>query len=273
MGENAKNSKPAVESYSFEDFSHLPVHGAGEVKDFLFNELGTRRTESERPEHQGMIRQEREFAEKNSFKFSPIVEKYRGIKNQEEQDIYKKIEEEVVRRVRQIRDEAFREGYKNGEIKGLQEIQSKTLKQSEEKIIRLADMIQEVHAKRDEVFEKQRKQIYELVKVLVKWVLMREVDKDDNYIERLMEKLILEIQERSHLIIRVNEADFTGMPEILETIQNKLGKLTNVRIEINHDLNHKGITIECDSAIIDGTLSSQLELIDRLFESSDAYER
>lgn len=268
-----KSKAPSVESYNFSDFSHLPVHGEGEVKDFLFNELGARRTEIAAPEHQVLIRGERENAEKNQFKFSPIVEKYRGIKHQEEMDLQKRIDEEVNRRVKQIRDEAFREGYKNGESRGLQDIHQKTLKEGEQKIIQLSDMIQEVHEKRDEVFEKQRKQIYELVKILVKWVVMKEAESDDHYIERLLEKLILEIQERSNLVIRVSEADFIGMPEMLQTIQTKLGKLTNVRIEINHDLSKKGISIECDSAIIDGSLEGQLELIDRLFESSDAYER
>ncbi|MBT3983440.1 MAG: hypothetical protein HOE90_18945 [Bacteriovoracaceae bacterium] len=268
MSTESENAS-GISNYDFREFSGKIIKG-GEVKEFEIKDLDDKLLIN-KESHQKIVRNERDYAKKESFRFSPVVEKYRGIKQQEERDYSEAVEKEVQKRLGRIREEAHREGFKHGEEKGFNFVVDKTLKESEEKIVQLSSMIGEVHHKRDLVFEKQRKQMYELLKTLTKWIILKEVEEDDNYLERLLMKLILEIQEQSNLLIRVNEADFEGMPEILDSVQKKVGKLTNVRIEVNKDFEHKGISVECESNIIDGSLESQFELIDSLFEASDAY--
>jgi flagellar assembly protein FliH len=42
------------------------------------------------------------------------------------------------------------------------------------------------------------------------------------------------------------------MPEIIETVEAKLGHLSNVRIEIASEINHPGIILESENGLIAG---------------------
>ncbi|MCK6596009.1 MAG: flagellar assembly protein FliH, partial [Bacteriovoracaceae bacterium] len=104
------------------------------------------------------------------------------------------------------------------------------------------------------------------IKNLTKWITLKELDNDGKYLERLMEKLLLEIQTRSNLLIQVNMNDFQKMPEVLEVVQARLGEIKNVRIEIDPAIETRGLIVESDNGIINATLEEQFKGLDKLFE-------
>ena len=59
------------------------------------------------------------------------------------------------------------------------------------------------------------------------------------------------------------------MPVVLETVQKKLGELSNVRLEIDYDIKGPGIILASDNGIINATLTEQLNNLDKLFETID----
>ena len=70
-------------------------------------------------------------------------------------------------------------------------------------------------------------------------------------------------------MIRINQNQFEGMPEVFDSIKNKFGELTNVRLEVDYDIDDKGIVVESENGIIDGTLKQQFENLNKLFESME----
>ena len=104
------------------------------------------------------------------------------------------------------------------------------------------------------------------MKNLTKWITLKELENDGKYLERLMEKLLLEIQSRSNLLIQVNMNDFQKMPEVLEVVQSKLGELKNVRVEVDPAILTRGIILESDNGIINATMEEQFKSLDKLFE-------
>ena len=88
---------------------------------------------------------------------------------------------------------------------------------------------------------------------------------DDDYIKRLLEQLISEVDSKSNLILHVSKEDFDKMPEVLEEIEGNVGKLTNVRLVMNHDSDAKGMILESDNGIIKGTQEEQFEIINKIF--------
>ena len=55
------------------------------------------------------------------------------------------------------------------------------------------------------------------------------------------------------------------MPEIIKIVERKVGKLTNVRVEVDLDMSENGIIIESENTIIDGSLDAQMASLDKLF--------
>jgi len=265
MSNDKNNLFGDVQDYEFQSFSSTSLSN-GDVSDFEFKEI-SKIAPTKTQEHQKIIKIEREHAEKNDFKIAPIVREHRGITKQVLKERELRIEQEVERRVQEIRQEAYNDGFNEGVANGREEVFSQNRAASEEKLQNLTNMIIEVLGTRPELLINQKKQVYSLVRVLTKWVILRELKDDGAYIENLLEKLIVEMQTKSNLLIHVDERSFEQMPEVLEIVQQKVGQLSNVRVEIDYDIEGPGIVLECDKGILNGTINQQLKSLDRLFES------
>ena len=128
-------------------------------------------------------------------------------------------------------------------------------------------MINDVLKTQEDILNSQKKQIYETVKNLTKWIILRELSDDGRYLERLLIKLIKELQTTSKLQVKVNQKYFEDMPDILEVVQSQLGELDSVRVEVDYDIDSPGFIVECENGIINGTLEQQYKALDKLFES------
>ncbi len=253
-----------IEEYEFRSFS--TTQDNGEVKSFEFQDLDAAVPVTNEV-HQKIIKIERQQSEKNGFDISPIVRQHRGIKKQEDIEREEAIENEVRKRVAKLEEEAYREGYEKGIADGRDFIYQETKASTEEKMIVLTDMINDVLATKEEILKTQKSQLYTLVKTLTKWITLKELKDDGKYIERLLEKLILETGTKENLLIQVDQKHFEQMPEVLETVQNNLGKLVNVRVESDYDIQYTGVVLESQNGIINGSLNEQFNSLDRIFES------
>lgn len=253
-----------VKDYSFQSFSQKPLNSA--VEDFEFQDFeGMSVREIE--ERQQIIRVERQHARETGFDLNPIVHEARGIRSQEESDFENAVLAEVEKRIEQHKEQAYREGLELGRQQGSEEIKAELASGAQEKILLLNDMISDVLHSRVNLLSAQKMQTYSLLRTIAKWVVLRELKDDGEYILRLLEKLIVETQSKDNLLIRVNEKHFEQMPEVLEVVQAKIGELPNVRVEIDFDIEAPGIIVESQNGIVNGSLNTQLESLDKLFEA------
>lgn len=254
-----------VEEYKFKNFTEQDVE-ADKVTVFEFKPLFNDSQTIAKPEFQNIIREERAHAKSSNFKFNPIVEKHRGLKDQEEREYLDAVEKEVARRVSEIQDEAFKTGFDEGVNQGREEIFNEMRNVVDQKLDSFSQMVNDVLKTQNDIISVQKKEIYLLVRNLTKWIVIRELKDDGKYIERLLEKLLLEIQARNNLLIQVNSSDFNEMPEILNHVQSRLGELKNVRVEIDSAITTSGIIVESDNGIINATMEAQFDNLDKLFE-------
>lgn len=254
-----------VSEYKFHNFTDEDVE-ADKVTLFEFKPLLSSSQAIAKNEFQKIIKEERTHAKNTQFKVNPIVEKYRGLKDQEEQEYQDAVEKEVARRISEIQDEAFKAGFDEGVNQGREEIFNEMRSVVDQKLENFSQMVTEVLKTQEEIITNQKKEIYHLLKNLSKWIILRELKEDGTYIERLLEKLLLEIQARQNLLIQVNPDDFAGMPEVLSHVQARLGELKNVRIEIDSAIETRGMIIESDNGIINASMEEQFKSLDKLFE-------
>jgi flagellar assembly protein FliH len=252
-----------IQAYSFNEISSTTSNHS--VKEFQLQELsGTALTKAKVSET--VIRKEREFANQTHFKISSVVKEHRGIIKQEEEDYQRAVEQEIERRLKLIQEESYQAGFNAGLDKGAKEAYDEAVEVYQEKISVLESYIEEVKSFQSDLFKKQKDEIYKMIKLLTKWVILKEV-KNDQYIKDLFERLVLELNTKSNLLVKVNADQFEKMPEVLDIVQQRLGKLTNVRLEIEPDMKNSGIIIESDNGIVDGSLEAQFINLDKLFLS------
>ena len=263
----SKNSK--IESYQFGQLS--PTQGTdGEVKAFKFETLDQaekfRTTIS-----QEKIREEREAEASSQFSISSIVKEHRGLNAQAESDFEERVRREVESRVEILGKEAYAQGLEEGRTAGHAEAVAAGNIQTEEKMDELTEVISNLQARTQEIYDESKNDAFLMVKNLTKWVILKEVD-EKYYLVRLLEKLIHEINTKSNLVVRVNESALGHMSEVVKIVERKLGKLTNVRIELDLDQDGNGIILESENTVIDGSLETQFNAIDKLFENAGVNE-
>lgn len=254
-----------VKDYSFESFEFSDKIDSI-ARNFEFQDI-TSVTKKSLDQHQKTIKLERSVAKANHFEIAPMVLEHRGLIDQEKREREDLIEQEVSRRIEEIKQAAFLEGKKLGQEQGREEVIEQMRHEVEQKISHLSEMVSQVLETQSDLMEKSKKDTYNVVKNLTKWIVLRELKEDDDYLKRLLEKLILEINTKSNLLIKVGQGSFNKMPDVLEHVQNTLGKFKNVRVEIDYDLDNRGLILESDNGIINASMKEQFKSINKLFET------
>lgn len=253
-----------IKPFQFTDLQGSHVITQNQFKPFEFKTLNGEAINTVKVSEE-VIRQERTFAAKNNFKIDDIVSNYRGLSRQEQNDLEQRIQEEVKKRLEAAYQEAYQEGLEKGREEGREAAMTEYGQSLQQKVEEFAQIISQVQGQTENILAKNRSEVYEFIKRFTKWIIMKEID-EKVYLENLLEKLILELNARKNLIIKVGKANFPQMPEIIQAVESRLGHLTNTRVEIVPEIQHPGIILECENGLIDGSLEGVFQNIDKIFE-------
>jgi flagellar assembly protein FliH len=260
--------KDKVTSYSFDTFDDSVIKPVGEEEIIdLDLEQSLDLVDVDEELEAEILSLEKSIAKNSEFIISPIVKEHRGFNKQELDEKERRINNEVERRIEVIGNKAYRKGYQEGQEQAREEVFKQTRAATEEKLTTLSSIISEALENEAEVFNQQKQTLYKLVNNLVKWITLRELKNDGDYIERLCEKLIRELQVKSNILVKVDSSNFDKMPEVLDHLNQKLGEIENVRVEVDYEIEGPGIIIESQNGIINGTLKEQFNSLDKLFRS------
>src|SRR5690606_26018848 len=193
------------------------------------------------------------------------VQDCRGLTRQEQNDLEERIQSEVKKRLEAAFEEAYQEGLEKGREEGREIAVNEYQASLTQKAERFDEIITQVQSQSDKILEKNRQEVYEFIKRFTKWIILKEID-EKVYLESLLEKLILELNVRKNIIVKVGKANFEQMPEVIQKVESRIGQLTNVRIEIVPEINHPGIILESENGLIDGSLEGVFQNIDKIFE-------
>ncbi len=211
-----------------------------------------------------IIRGEREQEARSAFTIAKEVKEHRGLNQQENDDFEQRVQEELEKRLQAIQEQAYNQGFEEGKALGQEQAYEETNQILEQRVHEFSEQLAGLQSQMAEVYEGTKDSAYRMVKNLSKWIILKEVD-EKYYLARLLEKLIHEINSKTGLVLHVNESSFGYMPEIIKIVERKVGKLTNVRVEVDLDMSENGIIIESENTIIDGSLDAQMASLDKLF--------
>jgi len=214
---------------------------------------------------QQTLRTERKFESQNQFKIDEKVRISRGLQKQEINDFENRIEKVVEERLEKIKEEAYIEGLEKGRKDGEEKFREESEQEFSEKMMKVEEAITDFLQQSKNLLSSNKEELFDAINRLTKWIVLKEVSNTD-YLERLLEKLILELNERRNLIVKVGRSNFSGMPEVLKLVESRLGQLPNVRVEIVAELTHPGIILESENSLIDGSLESVFKNLDKVFE-------
>jgi flagellar assembly protein FliH len=259
------SNESGVTNYTFQSLFRKKTKEGIENFEFSKLDVNNFKTDNDEISNEEMLRVERRHESETGFSIAPIVREHRGINRQEQDERERTIEGEVEKRLRKLEEEAFHKGHAEGIKIGKEEIYGQMRSECETKLESISEMVSAVLKTQIELIQSEKVAVQKTIRNLTKWIILRELKGDEQYLERLLAKLIEELQTKSNLLIQVNPKAFSSMPDILETVQKSLGKLDQVRVEEDFDIAGPGIVINSENGIINGTLREQFRSLDELF--------
>jgi len=251
----------AVQEFSFPTLDQTAARPSMSVSSFKVEDLDIAPSAAEEKERQV----QRQTAKAQQFKIAPLVMEYRGFQQQEEQEYQNKVNHDVQQRLIALEEEARQRGYQEGLAQGKKEVFEQMRTSAEEKMAALTEMVNSILPHKMELMREQKNQICALIKHLTRWVILRELKDDDQYLGRLVEAAALELlQGNDHLTVRIREADYGRLESLIPILQEKLPQVI-FKAEIDANLKGEGIIIESENGIINASVDEQLQAIDRLF--------
>lgn len=259
-----RSGSQEVKPFSFTAFEEAS-ETVGGYKNFEFRDLTGLATQNTKPTSK-IIRSEREAEAKTQFKIDAIVRDMRGLSSQEKDDLETRINKEVEQRIREMREQAYREGIEKGRMEGADAAMREAMEKHAKQIDEVENMLVDLRQQCESRLEAHKSDIYEMSKRLVKWLVLKEV-KDEAYLPKLIEKMILEMNQRQNITLRVHPDDFAHMPQVIADLEKRLGSLTNLRIEPDVDMKGRGVILETENGILDSTPEALFQTIDKMYET------
>lgn len=260
-----------IKPFQFNDLKGESLSSKGSsFKPFAFDELSGESVNSQSASEEE-IRTERTHERNSNFKIDSAVREMRGISRQEKSDFEARVEAEVQKRIAAVQQEAYEAGLEQGKSEGKDQAYQEYQAELSAQLENFSGVLSDVSSQGRALIEAERHHIYEFIKRFTKWIVLKEID-EKVYLEKLLEKLILELNAKKNLIIKVGKNNFQAMPEIVAAVESKLGQLQNTRIEIVPEIQHPGIILESDNGLIDGSLEGVFGNIDQIFEQVLGHE-
>jgi flagellar assembly protein FliH len=259
--EKFRNSE--IKTFQFSDLQGTHVISPSKLEPFNFKELNGEVFNKEKIS-EDKVRIERSHEQNSSFRIDEKVRTSRGLAGQEQSDFENRIQDEVERRLKITHQEAYNSGLAQGREQGQAEAFAQYQAGLSENTVALEEVINAIKTQGNTVLEENRQEVYEFIKRFTKWIIFKEID-PKVYLEQLLEKLILELNARRNLIIKVGRENFSQMPEVIQAVESKLGQLSNVRVEIVPEIKYPGIILESENSLIDGSLETVFLNIDKIF--------
>jgi flagellar biosynthesis/type III secretory pathway protein FliH len=133
------------------------------------------------------------------------------------------------------------------------------------------ERLKSTQSQMQELLVENKSQMYEVLKRTLKWLVLKEIQ-DEGYLPRVMEKLILELNQKQNLIIKVPSSDLAPVKEMIAELEKKVGELTNVRLEPSLEMQGRGVIIETENSLLDASPEALFLTLDKLFEQALGHE-
>lgn len=196
-----------------------------------------------------------------------------------------KTEEEYLRRVREratamakdllekamaeaeaVREQAIKEGFEQGMAQAQEQVQAMLTEQADT----LAGMLGTLQNAGPALWEKQRQDIVDVVRLAVEKIVRLELDaKRGEVMGGLLDQALETIDNLHQLSVRVNAEDAEGMELLLDQAKARHPGLERWRVKADKNLAPGSLVVESDQGMVDNSLEVRRKAIDDVLNQLD----
>jgi flagellar biosynthesis/type III secretory pathway protein FliH len=213
---------------------------------------------------------QKDFAlDQKGFLIDPQVASHIGLTAAKGREEKRQFDTEVLKYVQKIKDDAYSEAFKKGELEGITVAKAEALESAAADIKKRLDSLMQIM----DSIDNQRKKMYEVNEAeiirfcyyIAEKIVLQEVTHNKEYIIDFIKKVI---PDDEACVIRLNRLDY----DFVQTHQQLIAKefnLSTIKFEVEESFQEGDVVVETANGILDGSLSSRLEKLKKALEQLD----
>ena len=237
--ENPDGKEESWQKFEMESFESNKFQKRGDKKDFVFLETGSEK--------------------KPDFVPLGVWENTGNNSKETENDLLGKREN-----IASIEQEAYEEGFVQGEKDGFELGEKKALKVIEN----IENLFNEITDLKSDILKQYEKEILELIFAIAEKVVHHEVKLDDTVVKSAIFDALKLAVEKSKVVFNVNPDDYDYVEKLRPELFNQNKELKSIVVSSNPSVTRGGCFLETPYGNIDATIESMLEKISRCLRES-----
>jgi flagellar assembly protein FliH len=195
------------------------------------------------------------------FNLHPASRKFLGIEKEEHRHLEGRINEEVEKRLVELREAARAEGFEQGRAEGEAIVMKELTEKTQPIFDHFQKVVGEFEGAKEEIYHANEDFLIQLVFQVARQVILKEVKADRDYVKNLCVQLVEKIGAKDHVKIKIGKDDFDQVEAIRDHLKQQFVDLKNIQIDVSEEFNSGGCKVETDLARINASVETQLQLI------------
>jgi len=202
-------------------------------------------------------------ADPTRFNLHPAAKKLLGVEKEEHRHLEGKIAEEVEKRIGELREQAYEDGFSRGKIDGEKVALDAFNEQAQPVYDRFTQILSDFENAKEEIYHANEQFLIQLVFQVAREVTLKEIRTDKDYVKQLCGLLVEKIGAKDHVKIKVGRDDFAQVEAIRDYLKQQFSDLKNIQIDVSDEFVNGGCKVETDLARINAGVDTQLKLINQ----------
>lgn len=193
------------------------------------------------------------------FQMNELVAEVTGVANKRRLESEEKIEAEVLTKLKDVEENAYKEAYELGILEGAEKAFRDKSSEINDKLNYLDSLFNQINNLTKELFIEKENQILKLITTLASSIALFEISTKKENIKDLMRDLIDQMQTDEKVIVKLAPADVEFIKTAHEKIDSEFTIASNVKLETDKHMSSGECIIESNYGAIDASIETRVQ--------------
>lgn len=200
-----------------------------------------------------------ENRKKSGFVLSELIAKQTGVAGVESQAHKDLVEEEVLKRLKEIQESAYQEAFALGKEEGSKAANEAVKAELDQRISEFSQLIEDIRTLRTQVLKVQEKELIELVYQIGKKIALKELSEDSTVVKVLLEEILEECERDQEVKIFLSPTDHQFISSQIDAKTIELPDLSKVKFITEEQMINGGCRVQTEYGSVDSQVEQRVE--------------
>lgn len=197
----------------------------------------------------------------SDFKISELVAQQAGISRLEDEAHQDKIQAQVLEKLKEVEERAYREGYELGQIEGGEKAFREAQAELQQRMDMLESLLRRIETLKTRIFTDNEAELIAFVFQIGKRLAMRDIEANREAVVEILRQTVGDTQSDERVLVRLNSIDLAFIESLQEKTDKRIESLERVKFVIDDAISAGGCRIETEYGNIDATLEERVERV------------